>query len=362
MATKNKEFDELVRNLTKEQIEELVDLLKEKLKEEKIQIAENQCHCPKCGSLNFKKNGKPKDIQRYLCKDCKGSFSETTNNFFFHSRLPVDTWLKFIDCEITGMSLKEESYYTKVSVTTCFNMRHKLYRCLSILFENEKLAKEVELDASYFSINLKGTKPENMPRYSKHRGTKSSLSGLSHHKICVVSGVDSEDHMILKISGLGAESYEKYEAQKKYFSKVNVVVSDSKASIQQFSNAIGSRSEMIPVIANQKHFTTANGNSLGDVNELIGEFRTSNKYKHGFATRYLQDELNFYTIKRKLKYRIERDKLAQYILDLLVKAKFISVQEILCTDMPISLKEAYYEYHYGIFSDDVFSQPQQHLS
>ena len=64
MATENKELKELVRGLTKEQIEELIDLLKEKLKEEKIQIAENQCHCPKCGSLNFKKNGKLNDIQR----------------------------------------------------------------------------------------------------------------------------------------------------------------------------------------------------------------------------------------------------------------------------------------------------------
>lgn len=33
--------------------------------------------CPHCGSANYKKNGyTAKGMQRYLCKDCKNSFSE----------------------------------------------------------------------------------------------------------------------------------------------------------------------------------------------------------------------------------------------------------------------------------------------
>ena len=61
--------------------------------------------------------------------------------------------------------------------------------------------KEME---KYLTINLKGTKPNNMPRYSKKRtSTSSPYRGISHHKICVVSSIDENDNLLLQITGLG---------------------------------------------------------------------------------------------------------------------------------------------------------------
>ncbi len=147
----------------------------------------------------------------------------------------------------------------------------------------------------YMKINLKGTKSQKMPRYSKKRGNTSTYSRINHHKIIVI-----------------------------------------RSSIRH---------------------TTSDGKHLGDANELIEGFQKSKKYKHGTGTRYLQDELNFYTIIKRLKYQLKREEIAGFIFDLLCKARFISIQEILSTKMPISLKEAYFDYHYGIFNDN-----QQHLS
>ena len=63
---------------------------------------------------------------------------------------------------------------------------------------------EIQSDEKYFSINLKGTKTKNMPRYSKKRtSTNSPYRGISHHKICVVSSIDENDNLLLKIVGLG---------------------------------------------------------------------------------------------------------------------------------------------------------------
>lgn len=70
-----------------------------------------------------------------------------------------------------------------------------------------------------------------MPRESKERGNTSAFRGISHHKISVVCAIDSNDHMIMQVTGLGSESFDKYEQIKPYFKDVKKIISDSKTSI-----------------------------------------------------------------------------------------------------------------------------------
>lgn len=65
------------------------------------------------------------------------------------------------------MPLEGEAQVLETSKTTCFYMRHKLYHAASEIMGHQKLSGEVEIDTQYKSINLKGTRPQNMPRYSK---------------------------------------------------------------------------------------------------------------------------------------------------------------------------------------------------
>ena len=116
----------------------------------------------------------------------------------------------FVDLEISEMKLEDEAHFLGVSMTTCFYMRHKLYHAATEIINNQILSGEIEVDTQYLSINLKGTKPHEMPRYSKKRGGQFAFRGISHHKISVVCAVDEDDHMIMNITGLGSESFEKY--------------------------------------------------------------------------------------------------------------------------------------------------------
>ena len=195
----DKSVFEYLSNQSEEYISELV----KKLKLHKDMSSEGSTVitvCPFCGLIHIKKNGFDKNNnQRYLCKDCRHSFSESTKTLFWHSRITKSEWLRFMDLEITSMSLREEAYYMGLSITACFFMRHKLYSAAAREMAKEKMVGDTELDCSYYRINLKGTKTENMPRMSKHRGSKSTLSGISHHKICVLSAIDEQDNMILKI-------------------------------------------------------------------------------------------------------------------------------------------------------------------
>lgn len=47
------------------------------------------------------------------------------------------------------------------------------------------------------------TKKGNMPRYSKKTSKGKGIKGISYHKVCVVSSIDENDNLLLKIVGLG---------------------------------------------------------------------------------------------------------------------------------------------------------------
>ena len=202
----------------------------------------------------------------------------------------------------------------------------------------------------YLSINLKGTKPHNIPRHSKKRGGQSAFRGISHHKISVICVVDEDDHMIMNITGLGSESFEKYKTNEVYFGNVKEIISDSKSCIQQFANHLGTTNNKVPTSPTEKRYLTKDGKSLGSINEMMSEVEGLITKTKGIGTRNLQGYLNFNILRKQMKYKYKRNEMPKKIMDLLVETSSFKNISVLATPMPISLKEAYYEYRYGIFS------------
>lgn len=114
-----------------------------------------------------------------------------TNTFLFHNRISKEKWLRFIDYEMSGMALRHEAHFLGLSIHTCFRMRHKLY---------------------------------------------AACSGISHHKICIMFAIYSQDNMFLDIVGLGVETFEKYKDCKCKFGEPKLIVVDSKPCIRLFAN------------------------------------------------------------------------------------------------------------------------------
>ena len=362
----NQEFLNNLRPVEIELIKSCIYALeKEKLTKETTNyenLKGTVCDCPKCHSTKYIKYGfNPHKKQKYKCKDCGAVFMATTDTFFSHCRSSYETWATFIACELNGDSLEHESLQTEKSITTCFNMRHKLYAAAGRQL-NSQLSGQVETDAAYMKINLKGTKPKNMPRYSKKRGKHKSscyskeLSGISHHKICVISAVDEYDNMLCRISGLGSESLEKYNQYASYFEEGSTIISDSKTCIKKFAEEHNMISEQIPVRAGKQIFTTKNGNSLGDINEIHTQIKNLIRNKHGFSTRHAQGYLDWLIFKKQLRYRIElRQRKSTAYMKVMREGVPFTNADITTLPQPIDLYEAYGEYHYGIFADVNYS-------
>ena len=143
----------------------IYDLLKKKVRPETVNHDNIEVNCcPRCGSVHILRNGTTlKGRQKYLCKDCKKAFVSTTGLLFSRSRISYGEWTSFIAGELNGLTLEALSVQIARSRTTCFNMRHKLYRAISEIMDT-RLSGLIELDPTYETINLKGTKTQNMPR------------------------------------------------------------------------------------------------------------------------------------------------------------------------------------------------------
>ena len=316
--------------------------------------------CPDCSSKRYIKWGKDKHgKQRYCCKDCGATFSDTSNTLLAWNHIPEEVLLKLIDCEIRGDSLKETSYQTDLNESVVFNMRQRLHALADIKMAERKLSGLIELDATYSKINLSGTHPQNMPRISKKRGKgvkivgeEHELRGPSHHKICIVTAIDENDNILYRISGLGSESEEKYSKYSDYFKNGEMIVSDKNQAIINFAEHHDMKSDAIPVKPGKKYFTTPLGNSLGDVNQLHQQLKDMIRCSHGISTRHLQGYLSWLSYTKGLHYTTSRDEQARKIYeDLLYVSARLKTEEINTSDQPIDLYEAYGEYHYGIFSD-----------
>ena len=71
----------------------------------------------------------------------------------------------------------------------------------------------------------------------------------------------------------------------------------------------------------------------------------------GVGIRYMQVYLDFLFLKKQAKYTFKRREIASEILRMIIDTDSFSNEMVRATPTPISLKEAYYEYRYGIFAE-----------
>lgn len=112
----------------------------------------NSRECPHCGSHHVLSNGNYKGRKRYLCQDCGKSYNDLTNTPFsgIHD---LNKIMKYLNCMISGDSIRKAAGIVNVSVTTSFSWRHKLLNGLNRLpspkMKNVKEMLELEIPYSH---------------------------------------------------------------------------------------------------------------------------------------------------------------------------------------------------------------------
>ena len=291
------------------------------------------------------KNGKTKnDVQKYICKHCGYTCSETTGSIVSHSHLSFDVWSNIIDNLIDGFSIRRIAEENGISIFTSFRLRHKILLALKKYVKNIKLRGNVQSDEKYFKINLKGTKQKNMPRFSKKRtSTKSPYRGISHHKVCTVSSIDENNNLVLEIAGLGRCTTDMLENV--LYNRVDDVDNfnaDSASAYQKFCKKHNINLNAIP---SGKH---SEGNvNISKINGIHSQIETWLSDFRGVSIRHLQEYLDWFvfifTMKRK--FNLNKIKTESYNT-ILLDDNYIKSSDIFKKELPIDLNIAYSEFQH----------------
>lgn len=94
--------------------------------------------CIHFGSVKVKRNGKYRDRQRYICRDCGKSFNDLPSTPISGTRY-LGKWAKYFQLMAEGYSLPKIAKRLKIHLSTAFYWRHKiLYSLRSIGFQTLK--------------------------------------------------------------------------------------------------------------------------------------------------------------------------------------------------------------------------------
>ena len=295
-------------------------------------------YCKHCGSVNIIKNGHTKKgKQNFYCKDCFKHFNSATNTILDSSKKPMSTWIKFIECSILKLSLAKTAVLIKTSKNTAFTMRQKFHKAISEYQKSVRLSGEIQMDPGYSKVNLKGTKPHNMPRKSKVRSS-SNLRGLSNEQVCFCSATDEYDNTVFLITGTGKEGLEDYQKLMPYFFKPTLIITDSAPGYQKFARLNHLNIDQIP----SKFHVSSHYNNLSTINQVHSGVKEYLRGFHGVSTRHLQGYLDFYSLLRSFDFKYGHNEKISEVFNagIIIDSKIIA-KDIFKKKMPVDLCKVY---------------------
>ena len=114
--------------------------------------------CPICGGKKYIKHGTYKGIQRYKCKECKKTFSKSTNSLWSYSKKDLNIWIQFIELMMKRRSLRFCAKKLNINLATAFYWRHKILNVLKNDSVPSSLKGYVHINKTILKENFKGSR------------------------------------------------------------------------------------------------------------------------------------------------------------------------------------------------------------
>ena len=292
------EIDELIKKLT---IAFKIVKTRKNTNSKFVDSIKEDKECPRCHSQHIIKNGHDKNnVQTYKCKECNKKFNASSMTLVSHIKLNYEQLVIYFECMSDKLSIRKTAEKMNVNKSTVFLLRHKVLDCIAKIRKNIKLKGIVEADETYESINLKGTKKKDMPRYSKPRSSKGgSKRGISNHQVCIASAIDEYDNCFLEIVGTGPIT--KNEVKKAFDEKIGDVklfVTDCKTSYEKFLKDKEIKLEQVK----SGTYVNPNGYNLSNINSLHSDWSTFLSHFKGVSTKHLQHYLDWFCFQKLINY------------------------------------------------------------
>lgn len=253
--------------------------------------------CPNCSSKKYRKHGIDKSLQRYYCRDCKKTFTEYTGTWLdgLHHKDKVEGYLKLMEQEY---SLDKITASLKINKKTAFDWRHKILSSVQDI-EESTFQGITESDETFFAESQKGSRT--ISRKANKRGKSNKTRGISNNQVAVIVTADRNTALDLTLSNIGR--MKKKDIEKAIGARINtdtILCTDSHVSYKGFAK--DSKLEHIRLRSDLKQYVKNKIYHIQHVNSLHSRLKKWIELKFlGVSTKYLQNYLNWFHIKEKLK-------------------------------------------------------------
>jgi transposase-like protein len=259
--------------------------------------------CPHCGHNKYVKFGFKSKSQRYKCKSCRRSFTEYSGTWMagIHSKEKLDDYLSLM---VQEKSLDKIKVALSINKKTAFDWRHKVLASLSDT-DKDDFTGITESDETFFLNSEKGRKVTN--REPRKRGGPSKTRGIGSDQVAVIVTQDRKDALDLTVATMGRLKKRDIENAIGGRIKPNQTVLCSDAHVSYKGFATDNRIEHHPLKGVIKQRIKNGVYHIQHVNS------THNRVKKwidntfwGVSTKYLQQYLNWYRIKERIKNRNDK--------------------------------------------------------
>lgn len=265
------------------------------------QKASESCHCPHCKSIRTVKIGKQHGIQRYRCKDCNKNYRDSTGTFNAGMRKGKGEKMKlYMKHFIAGKSLRDCAELCEISLPTSFAWRHRILASLQEQQNQTLLKGIVESDDIFITYSQKGQR--NLDRAPRKRGKgvfEVKKRGISEEKVAIIVSEDRKGNKHLQVAKRGRIGIEDLnKALKDKIAPESILCSDTHHSYIGFASQNNIEHKTVKVSA--KELVKEEKYHVQHVNQTAGELKKWLEGFNGVSTKYLQQYLNWFAIKKQI--------------------------------------------------------------
>lgn len=252
--------------------------------------------CPHCDGKKYRKHGIDKSVQRYFCTICEKTFTEHTGTWLagLHHKDLVEDYLKLMgeECSLDKIKVK-----LNINKKTAFDWRHKILASTASV-EETAFTGITESDETFFAESQKGS--QNMTRSARKRGKSIKKRGINEQQVAVIATADRSSELNLTLATLGRiKKIDIENAIGKFISPQVILCTDSHVSFKGF--AIDNKLTHIKLRSDLKQFVKGVYH-IQHVNSIHSRLKIWIEATfQGVSTKYLQNYLNWFRLKEKLK-------------------------------------------------------------
>jgi transposase-like protein len=253
--------------------------------------------CPHCDGKHYIRFGQMRGSQRFKCKNCGCTFTEYTGTWLagIHKRSLAEPYLSLM---IEHYSLDKIRKRLNINKKTAFDWRHKILSS----YEQDKGSEFegiVESDETFFEHSEKGNR--HLHRKARKRGGEGKTRGIGANKAAVIVSADRNRSLKMTLSTMGkitksdiAQSFEKPLPQQ------TILCSDGLVSYKGYTK--DNKLKHIVLRADLRQYVKKGVYHIQHVNELHNRLKKwIDGTFWGVSTKYLQNYLNWFYMREKLK-------------------------------------------------------------